>query len=124
MVAGGLSVALWRRMNRHGRVSQQETRSLRRMRAVMNASRAMAMWASVRVLRRAFREQQAIVREVNTLAAEIVRSPADTPDGFAVGLDPVPGPLLTLRRNLFSSLFQATYHVLEIAPERRRLYGS
>lgn len=94
------------------------------MKAVMNASRAMAMWASVRVLKRAFREQQAIIREVHTLAAEIVCSPTDTPAAFAVDLDPAPGPLLTLRRNLFSTLFQATYHVLEIAPERRRLYGA
>ena len=90
----------------------------------MKANRAMAMWAAVRVLRRAFREQQAIVRDVHTQAAEIVRSPADTPASFAVDLDPAPGPLLTFRRNLFSTLFQATYHVLEIAPERRQLYGA
>ena len=91
---------------------------------MMNDSRAMAMWESVRVLGRAFREQQAIVSEVHALAAGIVQSPAGTPAGFAVDLDPAPGPLLTLRRNLFSTLFQSTYHVLEVAPERRRLYGA
>ncbi|MEI6563533.1 MAG: hypothetical protein WCO42_04400 [bacterium] len=90
----------------------------------MNASRAMAMWESVRVLRQAFGEQQAIVRHVHTLAAGAVCSPSDTPTAFAVDLDPAPGPLLTLRRNLFSTLFQSTYHVLEVAPERRILYGS
>ena len=90
----------------------------------MNANRALAMWASVRILRRAFREQQAIIREVHTRAAEIVRSPGDTPAAFTVELDAAPGALLTLRRNLFSTLFQSTYHVLEIAPERRRLYGA
>ena len=82
------------------------------------------MWESVRVLGVAFREQQAIVRETHALAAAIVRSPADTPSGFAVDLDPAVGPAPTLRRNLFSTLFLTTYHVLEIAPERRRLYGS
>ncbi|MEI7880761.1 MAG: hypothetical protein WCI95_07790 [bacterium] len=90
----------------------------------MNASRAMAMWESIRVLKRAFGEQQTIVREVHRLAAEIIRSPAGTPSPFTVDLDPAPGPLLTFRRNLFSTLFQSTYHVLEVAPERRQLYGS
>ena len=82
------------------------------------------MWASVKVLRRAFREQQAIVRDVHTVAAEIVRSPTDTPAAFTVEINSLPVPLLTLRRNLFSTLFQATYHMLEVSPERRRLYGS
>ena len=82
------------------------------------------MWESIRLLKRAFGEQQEIVREVHRLAAETIHSPIDTPVGFAVDLDPTPGPLLTLRRNLFSTLFQSTYHVLNVAPERRRLYGS
>jgi len=90
----------------------------------MNASHAMAMWESVLILRRAFQEQQAIVREVHALAAKIVRPPTDTPAAFVTDLDPAPGPLLTLRRNLFSTLFQSTHHVLEIVPERRRLYGA
>jgi len=82
------------------------------------------MWESVLVLRRAFQEQQAIVSEIHQLAAGVVRTPAATPAAFAVDLDPAPGALLTLRRNLFSTLFQSTYHVLDVAPERRRLYGS
>ena len=90
----------------------------------MNDSGAMALWESVLVMGRSFREQQEIVRHVQAHAAEIVHSPAGTPSAFTVDLDPTPGPLLTLRRNLFSTLFQSTYHVLEIAPERRQLYGS
>jgi len=90
----------------------------------MNASRAMAMWESILVLKRAFGEQQTIVREVHKLAAEIIRSPTDAPAPFTVDSDPAPGPLLTFRRNIFSTLFQSTYHVLEVAPERRHLYGS
>jgi len=94
------------------------------MRIDNNSSRAMAMWESIRLLRKAFGEQQEIVRDIHRLAAGTVRSPTGTPAAFSVDLDPAPGPLLTLRRNLFSTLFQSTYHVLEVAPARRRLYGS
>jgi len=91
----------------------------------MNTTHAMTMWESVKVLGLAFREQQAIVREAHAMAAEIVRTPADTPTGFEVSLEPAPsGVLPTLRRNLFSTLFLSTYHVLEITPERRHLYAS
>ena len=91
----------------------------------MNTSGAMAMWESVRVMGLAFREQQAIVHDVHALADGIVRTPGGTPDGFAVDLDPAPADAIpTLRRNLFSTLFLTTYHVLGIAPERRRLYGT
>lgn len=90
----------------------------------MNARNAMAMWESIRVLNRAFEEQKEIVGKVHQLAAQFVRSPIDTPAAFSVDMDPAPGSLLTLRRNLFSTLFQSTYHVLAVDPERRRLYGS
>lgn len=90
----------------------------------MNTRHAMAMWESVRVLRRAFREQQAVVQQVHALAGKTIQTPEGTPEAFSVNLDPVPGALMTLRRNLFSTLFQSTYHVLEIAPARRQLYGS
>ena len=91
----------------------------------MNTAGAMAMWESVRVLGLAFREQQAIIREVHALADSIIRTPADTPADFTVSLDAAPaGALPTLRRNLFSTLFLSTYHVLEIPAERRRLYGT
>lgn len=91
----------------------------------MNTSSAIAMWESVRVFGLAFREQQAAVREVHALAAETIRSPVDTPEGYTVDLDPASSrAALTLRRNLFSTLFLSTYHVLSIPPERRRLYGA
>lgn len=96
----------------------------KKMSNTMNDSRALAMWESVLFFRRAFQEQQGIVRDVHTLAAELVRSPADTPAAFRVDVNPAPGPLLTFRRNLFSTLFQSTYHVLDIPPIRRQLYGS
>jgi hypothetical protein len=93
------------------------------LRTNMDSNRAMAVWESVRILRQAFREQQAVVGEVHALAGAIVRSPPDTPAEFAVALDPLPDRLLTLRCNLFSTLFQSAYHLLEIDPGRRRLYG-
>lgn len=83
----------------------------------------MAMWESVCVLRRAFQEQQAIVADVHARAVALVRTPPGTPVEFGVSLDPVPDAALTWRRNLFSTLFQSTYHLLDIAPARRRLYG-
>lgn len=90
----------------------------------MKAQHAMALWESVKVLKRAFQEQQDIISRVQALAADSVHSPAGTPCEFQVDLDPVPGAMLTLRRNLFSTLFQSIYHVLEITPARRKLYGS
>lgn len=90
----------------------------------MGDNRALAMWESVLTLRRAFREQQEIVRTIHAMAAKSVRSPADAPEAFAVTMDPVPEALLTFRRNMFSTLFQSTYHTLGITPERRQLYGA
>lgn len=87
-------------------------------------NRALMMWESVRTLREAFEEQQAIVRDVHAMAAPIVCSPGWTPAEFRVSLEASPGPLLTLRRNLFSTLFQSTYHVLGVSAARRRLYGA
>ncbi len=102
---------------------QKSYQGLEQIRFIMSENRAMAMWESVLVLRRAFLEQQEIVRDVHKLAASIVHSPDNTPAAFQVDMDPAPGALLTLRRNLFSTLFQSTYHVLAITPERRKLYG-
>jgi len=105
-------------------VSDKKRKQSQNRNKTMSESRAMAMWESVLMLRRAFQEQQVIVRDVHALAADLVRSPAGTPDAFSVDLNPAPSPLLTLRRNLFSTLFQSTYHVLDVSRERRQLYGS
>jgi hypothetical protein len=89
----------------------------------MNRHSALAIWKSVRTLRRAFREQQAIVAEVRQRAEAVIRTPAGTPEEFAVDVGPLPEALLTWRRNLFSVLFQSVYHVLDLDPAKRMLYG-
>lgn len=89
-----------------------------------STNRVLAMWESVRVFRQAFEEQQAIVRDVHGMAAGMVHVPDGTPDEYDVTISADAGALLTFRRNLFSTLFQSTYHVLAITPERRRLYGA
>lgn len=89
----------------------------------MNLKQALTLWESVRTLRLALAEQQEVVRDVHARAAALVLSPAGAPPEFSVSLDPLPEPLLTLRRNLFSTLFQSTYLLLKIAPARRLIYG-
>jgi len=89
----------------------------------MQSNNSISAWASVQLLNQAFREQQEIMREVHALAAATVRSPPETPAEFAVALGPLPDEILTLRRNLFSTLFQSTYHLMGIAPGRRSCTG-
>lgn len=86
--------------------------------------RGLSLWESVLTLKRAFDEQQSIVKAMQERANRLILSPAGTPAEYRVRLDPTPKPLLTLRRNLFSTLFQSTYHLLGIPSERRQLYGS
>lgn len=81
------------------------------------------LWGTVKLLRRAFREHLACARKVHALAAEVVRTPVGTPRGFEVDVGAVPSSLYSLRRNLFSTLFFAVFLLLDIAPERRAVYG-
>jgi len=83
----------------------------------------LAIWETSRVLGQAFREQRECVRDVHRLAAELVRTPEDVPVGFRVGLGPLPEAALTVRKNLFSTLFLSVYHLLDVPPERRLLFG-
>lgn len=90
----------------------------------MDQHRGMTLWESVITLKRAFNEQQDIVKDMHGRAFGLVLTPADTPAEYRVGMDPTPKPLLSLRRNLFSTLFQSTYHVMGLRAERRKLYGA
>jgi len=57
------------------------------------------------------------------MADSIVCTPPDTPAEFQVCLDRTPEQLTSLSRNLFSTLFQSVYHLLDIRAPRRQLYG-
>ena len=71
----------------------------------------------------ALREQQACIREVSTRLAPYLASLDDTPPEFAVRPAALPDAWLSWRKNLFSTLFQSVYHLMDIAEPRRMLYG-
>jgi hypothetical protein len=74
-------------------------------------------------LERAFRECLVCMKDVYARAKDVAVSPPNAPREFAVRCGGVPLPLLSVRRNLFSSFFQATYGLLSLPEERRHLYG-
>ncbi len=77
-------------------------------------------WSSGPVLPAAFAECRTCITDVQTEARAVLDagglpSPAR--------LAPLPRAQLTLPRNLFSTLFQSSYHLLGVPPARRLLYG-
>ena len=50
-------------------------------------------------------------------------SPADTPAAYVVRPGPLPEANLNWRKNIFSTLFQSVYHLMDVPAPRRRLYG-
>jgi len=77
----------------------------------------------VRVLRRSFGESSTCMRDVYDILAGQISCPAGTPAEFAVEMDDIPAAYYSFRKNLFSTLFMSIYHLLEIEPQRRLLYG-
>ena len=75
------------------------------------------------IARAALREQQECIRSVHARFAPFLASPADTPAGFEVRPGPLPEANLAWRKNLFSTLFQSVYHLMDIPSPRRLLYG-
>ena len=76
-----------------------------------------------RIARAALREQQECIRAVHARLAPFLASPADTPAGFVVRPAPLPEANLAWRKNLFSTLFQSVYHLMDVPAPRRMLYG-
>jgi hypothetical protein len=83
----------------------------------------LAVWQSSQTLVRAFREQRECVRNVYELGRHLVRTPDDVPAAYRVSMGPLPDDALAIRRNLFSVLFLSVYHLLDIPPQRRLLFG-
>lgn len=81
------------------------------------------LWKTGRTMQRAFAEQRQCMRAVYALLDRVLATPADTPEEYQVRLGEVPAAYFKRRKNLFSSLFQATYQILDIDPRRRLLYG-
>jgi hypothetical protein len=82
-----------------------------------------AIWKSIRIFHSAFQEQQEIVTDLLRRSDSLIRTHPGTAAEFTVRLDPPPPHLTDLSRNLFSTLFQSVYHLMDIAPRRRLLYG-
>ena len=81
------------------------------------------IWGAGRLLARAMSEQETCLRAVYDLAAGIVRPPAGAPPEYTIRLGEIPSSFFTARKNIFSTLFYATYLALDIPLPRRLLYG-
>ena len=81
------------------------------------------LFSTGRITRAALQEQQLCIREVHERLRPYLASPDDTPPEFAVRPEPLPDSWLGWRKNLFSTLFQSVYHLMDIPLPRRLLYG-
>ena len=75
------------------------------------------------VMRRAFREHKTCLRDVHAACRRCLESPANTPQEYRVSAGDLPASFYAPRRNLFSTLFLAVYHMLDVPLDRRLLYG-
>ena len=82
-----------------------------------------SLFETGRIARVALREQQECIREIHARLAAHLASPADTPPAYAVRPAPLPEANLGWRKNIFSTLFQSVYHLMEVPAPRRLLYG-
>lgn len=76
-----------------------------------------------RIARAALKEQQACIREIHARLAPYLDSPAETPPAYAVRSAPLSANRLGWRKNMFSTLFQSVYHLMDVPAPRRLLYG-
>ena len=82
-----------------------------------------ALFSTGRITRAALQEQQVCIREISARLAPYLASPAGTPLAYAVRPAPLPASWLGWRKNIFSTLFQSVYHLMDIPGPRRMLYG-
>lgn len=81
------------------------------------------LWEAGRVFNHAFNEQRTAIKSVYATADRILRVPEGTPSEYDVSMRPIPGEFYTLRKNIFSTLFQSMYHLMGCDPEHRVFYG-
>ncbi|OHB44108.1 MAG: hypothetical protein A2178_02780 [Planctomycetes bacterium GWC2_49_10] len=89
----------------------------------MNGITLEDVWLKSDILRSAFEEYRECLKEVQGNFAYLFECSAGRDGQFEVKLGEFPDDQMQLRRNLFSTLFQSVYHILEIEPARRILYG-
>jgi hypothetical protein len=81
------------------------------------------LWQQGKFLKAAFDEYKVCIEAVFKEARTLLQSPPKTPLEFDVRLAAIPDDFYSIRRNLFSTLFQSVYHLLQIRQDRRLLYG-
>lgn len=81
-------------------------------------------WGTGLTLAQAFRETRLCQRHIHALATDLVRTSPDTPTAYRIATRPLPAVLGRFNRNIFSTLFHATYLLLNIPRPQRLLFGS
>jgi len=79
-------------------------------------------WGKVELFQEAFQEYRLVVKEIYLRAKKILSFHSKHPH-FKLKVLPLPEELFSLRRNLFSTLFQSVYYLLDIPKSRRLLYA-
>ena len=82
-----------------------------------------SLFETGRIARTALREQQECIREIHARLAAHLATPAGTPAAYEVRPAPLPEANLGWRKNIFSTLFQSVYHLMDVPAPRRLLYG-
>ena len=80
-------------------------------------------WNTIATLKQGFKEHVKCATAVYELADNILQCSTDVEESYRVTLGDIPAEILTLRRNLFSTMFQSIYQLVGISPARRHLYG-
>lgn len=81
------------------------------------------LWNAGRVFKAAFDEQRVAIAAVYGAADDVLQVPAGTPAEYSVSMEPVPDSFYSLRKNIFSTLFQSMYHLMDCDPQHRLFYG-
>ena len=83
----------------------------------------LGVWKSTALFRRAFTELQQSMRQNYRVAERLIRTDDNIPSAYRVRMGAIPDRYYQLRHNLFSTLFQSVYLLLDIDPARRLAYG-
>jgi hypothetical protein len=90
----------------------------------MNAERIERIWVKSRVLKQAFEEYKLCLKDIYLKVEQTLRTVSCVPWEFNIVSGKVPQDFFSLRKNIFSTLFQSIYQILGIQEDRRLLYGS
>lgn len=81
------------------------------------------LWTAGQLFKAAFDEQRIAIKTVYTTADCILQVPPDTPPEYGVSMKPIDESFYALRKNIFSTLFQSMYHLMDCDPQHRIFYG-